>query len=172
MRRLHLLRHAKSSWDDDELRDRDRPLAPRGRKATKRLARWLSTQDVRPRLVVCSSAVRTRETLQRILPSLDEPEVWTEVALYAARAELLLDRARALPDEVDEVMFVGHNPGLADLLLLLARPGPLRRRAEKKVPTGTLATLEADVSRWIDLEPGRARLVAFVVPRELKRARK
>jgi phosphohistidine phosphatase len=73
-----------------------------------------------------------------------------------------------LPDEAEEAMLVGHNPGLADLLLLLAAPDDLRERAEAKVPTGALATLEADIDRWADLEPGGARLVSFVVPRQLK----
>jgi phosphohistidine phosphatase len=168
VRRLHLLRHAKSSWDDQALRDRDRPLAPRGRRATKRIARWARKHDVRPQLVVSSSAVRARETLQGVLPGLGEPEVWTEVALYAASVETLLERVQALPDEANEAMFVGHNPGLGELLLLLAGPGELRERAEAKVPAGALATLEADVERWAELEPGGMRLVSFVVPRELK----
>ena len=168
VRRLHLLRHAKSSWDDRALSDRDRPLAPRGRRATIRLARWARKHDVRPKLVVSSSALRARETLQGVLPGLGEPDVWIEVALYAASAETLLDRVRALPDEAEEAMLVGHNPGIADLLLLLAEPGELRERAEGKVPTGALATLEADIESWSELEPGGARLVSFVVPRELK----
>jgi phosphohistidine phosphatase len=167
VRRLHLLRHAKSSWDDPVLRDHDRPLAPRGRKAAKRIARWAGKHKVNPQLVVSSSAVRARETLRGVLPGLGEPDVWFEPALYAASAETLLDRARALPDDVEEVMLVGHNPGLGNLLLLLAEPGDLRERAEEKVPTGAIATLETDVARWSDLEPGGARLVAFVVPRDL-----
>lgn len=163
-----MLRHAKSSWDDEALRDRDRPLAPRGRRATKRIATWAREHDVRPQLVVSSSAVRARETLQGVLPDLGEPEVWIEVALYAGSAETLLERVQALPDEAEEAMLVGHNPGLGDLLLLLAEPGELRQRAEAKVPTGALATLEADIERWADLEPGGARVVSFVVPRQLK----
>jgi phosphohistidine phosphatase len=168
VRRLHLLRHAKSSWDDDALRDRDRPLAPRGRRASKRIASWARKHDVRPQLVVSSSAVRARETLRGVLPGLGEPEVWIEVALYAASAETLLERVHALPDEAEEAMLIGHNPGLGDLLLLLAAPGELRERAEAKVPTGALATLEADIERWADLEPGGAQVVSFVVPRQLK----
>ena len=168
MRRLYLLRHAKSSWDDDALRDRDRPLAPRGRRASRRIASWARKHDVRPRVVVSSSAVRARETLRGVLPGLGKPEVWIEVALYAASAETLLERVRALPDEAEEAMLVGHNPGLADLLLLLAEPSKLRERAEAKVPTGALATLEADIEHWADLEPGNARVVSFVVPRQLK----
>jgi phosphohistidine phosphatase len=168
VRRLHLLRHAKSSWNDPVLRDRDRPLAPRGRRATMRIASWAGAHDVRPRLVVTSSAVRAQETLQGVLPALGDPEVWVELALYAASADMLIQRVRALPDEAEEAMLVGHNPGLGNLLVLLAEPGKLRERAETKVPTGALATLDADVACWADVEPGGARLVSFVVPRELK----
>jgi len=168
VKRLFLLRHAKSAWDDPALRDRDRPLAPRGRKAAKRVARWARKHEVSPQLVVCSSAVRARQTMQRMLPSLGEPEVWIEVTLYAAGAETLLARVQALPDEADDVMLVGHNPGLMELLLLLAAPGKLRERAAGNVPTGALAELEADVVRWADVSPGQTRLARFVVPRELK----
>ncbi len=111
--------------------------------------------------------MRAQQTLQRVLPGLGEPTVWVEVTLYAGGAETLLARIRTLPDEVDEAMLVGHNPGLRDLLLLLAAPSSLRERAHENVPTGALAELEADVERWADVSPGEARLTKFVVPREL-----
>jgi phosphohistidine phosphatase len=167
VKRLYLLRHAKSAWDDPTLRDRERPLAPRGRKAAKRIARWARKHDVRPELVVCSSAVRAQETLRRVLPGLGKPTVWVEVALYAADAETLLQRVHALPAEVDSAMLVGHNPGLMDLLLLLAAPGRLRKQAQENLPTGALAVLELDVDGWRRAAPGAARLQEFVRPRDL-----
>jgi len=167
VKRLFLLRHAKSAWNDPTLRDRDRPLAPRGRKAAKRVGRWARRHDVRPQLVVCSSAVRARQTLERVLPGLGEPAVWIEVTLYAAAADTLLARVRALPEEVDEAMLVGHNPGLMELALLLAAPGPKRKRARSNVPTGALVELEIEAGRWADVEPGEARMTRFVVPRDL-----
>jgi phosphohistidine phosphatase len=100
--------------------------------------------------------------------SLGEPGVWIETTLYAADAETVLGRIRALPDEVDEAMLVGHNPGLMEVLLLLAAPGKLRKRAAVNMPTAAIAELEADVKRWGDVMPGEARLTTFVVPRELK----
>jgi phosphohistidine phosphatase len=123
---------------------------------------------VRPQLVICSSAARAQQTMRLVLPSLGEPEVWVEVALYAADAETLLARIWALPEEVDEAMLVGHNPGLMEVVLLLAAPGKLRDRAAVNVPTGALAQLDADVTRWADVTPGETRLTNFVVPRELK----
>jgi phosphohistidine phosphatase len=167
-RRLHLLRHAKSSWDDPALRDRDRPLAPRGQKAVARIERWVREHDVRPQLVLCSDARRARETLEGVLSGLDAPDVRIEEGLYAASAQTIVERLRSLPHQVDEVMLVGHNPGLADVLLLLAEPGELRERAQAKVPTGALATVEGELAGWSELEPGCARLVSFVVPRDIR----
>ncbi len=122
---------------------------------------------MRPQLVVCSSAVRARQTLERVLPGLGDPAVWIEVTLYAAAADTLLARVRALPEEVDQALLVGHNPGLMDLALLLAAPGPERKRARSNVPTGALVELEIEAARWADVEPGRAHMTSFIVPRDL-----
>jgi phosphohistidine phosphatase len=167
VKRLRLLRHAKSSWDEPRLDDRDRPLAPRGRKATDRLAIWIAAHEVAPDLVVCSPAVRARETIDPLLGGLGSPEVVIEDRLYVASASGLLERVRDLADTLEEVMFVGHNPGLAELGLLLARRGVLRDRVAAKLPTGALVTLEADVSRWSAIGPGTADIVGLVLPREL-----
>jgi phosphohistidine phosphatase len=168
MLRLHLLRHAKSSWDDSTLADAERPLAPRGRKAAKQIAGWAAEHDVRPTVVVCSTALRARQTLQRVLPGLGRPEVSTEDSVYGASTRSLLARVQALPDEVEEAMLVGHNPGMQSLVILLAEPGELRDRAAAKLPTGALATLDADFSGWAEIKAGQMRLVSYVVPRDLK----
>ena len=86
---------------------------------------------MRPQLVLCSDARRARETLEGVVPGLDTPEVRFEDGLYAASAESLLERLRSLPDDIEEVLLVGHNPGLRDVLLLLAEPGELRASARK-----------------------------------------
>ena len=168
MKRLHLLRHAKSSWDDSSLDDRDRPLAPRGRKAARHLARWLEEHDVKPELALCSPALRATQTLDRVLAELGSPEVAVDDGLYHASATELLDRVRKLPDAVREAILVGHNPGLGDLCLLLARPGPERDRVAVNLPTGALATLDLDASSWAELEPACAELAQVVLPRELE----
>ena len=89
MKRLHLLRHAKSSWEAPVAADIDRPLAPRGRRASADLARWLAASDVRPDLALCSTAVRARETLDAVLGAFpDRPDVVYDDALYGeANAE-------------------------------------------------------------------------------------
>jgi len=167
MKRLHVLRHAKSSWDDAALADRDRPLAPRGRKAAKRMARWAEAHELRVDLVVCSPALRATQTLDRLVDSLGSPEVVVDEAVYHAWAEQLLARVQEIPADVGDAMLVGHNPGLQELCLLLARPGRERERVEQNLPTGALATLELDVQDWTAAEPGCAELTRLVIPREL-----
>lgn len=167
MRRLHLLRHAKSDWGDPSLGDHDRPLTSRGRRAASSMAEWMETNGVRPAVVLCSTAVRARQTLDRVLPALGDPVVSYEEGLYHVTGEDLLARLRELPDGAGEALLVGHNPGLQDLAVDLAAPGPERDRIAAKLPTGGFVALGADVPRWSDLAGGSAAVVVFVTPREL-----
>ena len=164
--RLHLLRHAKSSWDDPRLDDHSRPLAPRGVKAGRQLATWIGDHGPHPTLVLCSTATRARETLELVLPALGDPDVSFEDGLYHASAGALLERVRALEGEPDDVMVVGHNPGLQDVALLLSVRSPDRERIATKLPTGALVTLET-TTPWALVAPGSARIVELVLPREL-----
>jgi phosphohistidine phosphatase len=168
MKRLYLLRHAKSSWKDASLPDHDRPLAGRGRRAAKAVARYLREQDIQPELVVCSTARRARETLARIEPALGKPAVLVEGELYAASADALLERLRSVPDDVGSVMLIGHNPSLQELALGLARRSNTVAELEAKYPTAAVATLELLVARWQELDRDTAKLVALVRPRELE----
>ena len=119
--RLWLLRHAKSSWDDAGVRDEDRSLAPRGERAADRMRAYLETNDITPDLVLCSSALRARQTLARVLPALGpDLEVRIEAALYTFDAGVLIDRLRLVPAEAASVLLVGHNPALQDLAGRLA----------------------------------------------------
>jgi phosphohistidine phosphatase len=164
VKRLFLLRHAKSSWDEEGLADRDRPLAGRGRRAAKAMARHLKDEKIAPELVLCSPARRTRETLERIGPS---GEVRIEDDLYGASATGLLGRLQEVPDEVESVMLIGHNPAIEELALGLAAGGARLEDMERKFPTGALATLTVPDS-WRELGPDSAELVAFVAPKELR----
>jgi phosphohistidine phosphatase len=168
MKRLYLLRHAKSSWKDESLPDRERPLAGRGRRAADAMARHLDEAGVTPQLVLCSPARRARETLDRIRSSLHGAEEQVEADLYGADAAELLDRLRRLPEDVDSVMVIGHNPALQDLALDLARPGPAAHELAGKYPTGALLELEFPVDRWSELGEGGGELVAFIRPRDLE----
>jgi phosphohistidine phosphatase len=151
MKRLYLLRHAKSSWDDASLADHDRPLSGRGRRAADAIGQHLRDEGIAPDLVLCSSAARTRETLERIgLSGVVEHD------LYGASATELLARLRDVPPSVESVLLIGHNPGTHDLALVLTG------EPADKYPTGALATIELD--EWT---AGSGRMIAFVRPREL-----
>jgi phosphohistidine phosphatase len=169
MKRLYLLRHAKSSWDDPTLTDRDRPLAPRGRRAAGIMGEHLHQQGIAPELVLCSGSRRTRQTLERISPGLGTgADVQIRSELYAASAAELLEVLRDVPDAVESVMVIAHNPGIQDLALRLVGGGRDLARVRRKFPTAALATLEVDGS-WRELGPGRTVLVSFVKPKELSR---
>ena len=166
MKRLFLLRHAKSSWDDPGLDDRDRPLAPRGRRASELIAGHLRREGIAPSLVLCSSARRTRETLERVIPALDASDVSMEDGLYGASSGGLLERLREVPEDIESVMLVGHQPAIQELALDLAGDGAELARVRAKFPTAALATL-LFAGEWSELAPGSAELVAYVKPKEL-----
>jgi phosphohistidine phosphatase len=124
---------------------------------------------IAPALVLCSTARRATETLDAILPALEPPpDVRREDDLYGATADELVRRLRDVPPSVPSALVIGHNPGLESAALVLAGSGDpsLLARLREKMPTGGLATLELD-GEWTEAAPGTARLLAFVVPREL-----
>lgn len=160
-KQLFLLRHAKSSWDEPSPGDHDRPLAPRGRKAAKRIGAHVRREQIRVALVLCSSARRTRETLDLVASA---GEVRIERELYGATAADLLERLRRVPDDVDAVMLIGHEPAIRDLAVRLI--GGESELTDRKFPTAALATLTF-TGPWSALAPDHAELAAFVRPREL-----
>jgi phosphohistidine phosphatase len=160
-RHLLLLRHAKSSWDDPSLADHDRPLAPRGRRAAKRIRAYVRREHISVAVVLCSSARRARETLDRVAPP---GEILIERELYGATSAELLERLHRVPDVVSAVMLIGHEPAIRDLAVLLIGRGS--ELADRKFPTAALATLTFS-GPWSTLAPDHAELAAFVTPREL-----
>ena len=167
MKRLLLIRHAKSSWDDPALADHERPLAPRGEKAAERIAEHLSASDVAIDLVLVSTSRRTHETLERLSNAFGEAEVLVEDDLSGARAGGRRDRLHGGPDAVEAGAVIAHNPGIQDLTIELARDGPHVGRALKKFPTAAVAVLEFDAP-WSGLAEGGARLMSFTVPKDLE----
>jgi phosphohistidine phosphatase len=166
--RLWLLRHAKSSWGDPSVEDRDRPLAPRGERAADRMREYVVAEGIRPALVLCSSALRTRQTLARVLPALEpELEVRVESSLYTFDATPLLERLRAVPDDVASVLLIGHNPAIHELAVMLAARGDRLDQLAQKYPTGALAEIELPASSWHGVGERSGELTRFVVPRVL-----
>jgi phosphohistidine phosphatase len=168
MHTLYLLRHAKSSWSDSSLPDHARPLAKRGRRDAKVIAKHLVRIGIAPELVLCSSAERTRETLELVRPALGSAStVQLEPELYAASSAELLERIHIIPEQVASAMVIGHNPGLQDLAGILASAGERLERLKAKFPTAALATLTLPNTTWRGLSRADAVLAAYVVAKEL-----
>ena len=166
MHMLHLLRHAKSSWQDG-VEDHERPLNRRGREAARRLGRDLPAIAGGIDLVLCSSAVRARETLDLALSGFAaRPRCLIEGGLYLANCEKLLDRLRRLGESDGNVLVIGHNPGLHELAVALAAPDTAQSRelAKGKFPTAARASLSIS-TRWAALAGSRHPLVDYVVVR-------
>ncbi len=163
--RLILTRHAKSSWDDPALPDHDRPLNARGRRAADALGRWLASRGDVPGEVLCSDALRTRQTWESIAPHLPgAPPATLKPALYHAGPDVMLAVLRHASAPV--VMMLGHNPGIAEFAeRLVARPpaDPEFRR----YPTGATLVASFEGDDWGEAGFARASAIDFVVPREL-----
>lgn len=132
------------------------------------MATYIHSAAVRPDLVLCSPALRARQTLEHVRASLGGAEVVIDPELYAFDARPLLARLRKVPDAVASVMMVGHNPALHELATLLARSGDGRSDLVTKYPTGALAELELAVASWSAIDAGGGVLTRFVTPRTLK----
>jgi phosphohistidine phosphatase len=173
MRRLLLLRHAKAEQDSGE-GDFARPLTARGRDDAMRMGRALDTHAYIPAFVLCSPAKRTVETFELLAPELAKvPQVEFQKGLYLASARKILDAIHNVALDIQELMIVGHNPGMEELAGRLARKpqgkaeAKYRETMREKFPTCALAVLDFDASAWRDIEPGSAALTDFLRPKDL-----
>ncbi len=169
-RLVYLFRHAKSSWSNPELDDFDRPLAPRGERACETMAEYFRLADIHPELVVCSAALRARQTLEGVRPGLGEnPAVRHYRGLYHAGPQAMLNRLRRTPDDVRTVMLIAHNPGMHTLAQRLVGTGAEEdlHRLSENLPTAALALLVYRGDSWRNLEEASCELHSLVVPRDL-----
>ena len=168
---LSVLRHAKSSWDDPELADHERPLAKRGTRDAARVGALMLTDKILPDLILCSGAVRARATLTLVLSRLGRarPQIVFDEALYQAEPPDLIERLLATERSVRHVMMVGHNPGLHALALTLTASGAHKDLARLVLgfPTAALAVIDFELATWDKIAPGQGRLRLFVTPRQL-----
>ena len=173
MRRLMLLRHAKSDWSSPGQRDQDRPLNERGREAAPKMGAYMVRHALVADLIVASPATRVVETLDLVLAAFDRrPKVQSEAGVYGAGPNALLDIAKGTPHAVHSLLLVGHNPGLGELAALLIASGEVvaRQRLIEKFPTAGLAVIDFALDDWTKLHPRAGRLDRFVVPRALDTA--
>jgi phosphohistidine phosphatase len=163
MKTLILARHAKSSWKHPQLTDHERPLNKRGRTDAPRMAAHLARNHPRPALIVTSTAERARITAETLAhafgPGPGAPR--QEPELYLATPGTLLAIARALDDQADSAMLVGHNPGMTDFINLLCEAGL------DNLPTCGVARIGFDLLHWSAIEPGSGELLSLDVPKGL-----
>jgi phosphohistidine phosphatase len=170
-RQLLLLRHAKSSWDDPSLADHDRPLGKRGRKAAAAMRVAILSRGLAPDLALVSTARRTRDTFAALEPLPRSSRVMFLDALYHASPAAMLELLHEVEMSRRCVLLVGHNPGLMELATLLAGDeGVFAQRLASGFPTGAMALFEVQ-DPWSKFSAGSAKLIDFVVPRELKGAK-
>jgi phosphohistidine phosphatase len=168
---LSLLRHAKSSWRNPSLPDRERPLASRGIADAPMMGRAMTERGIDPELVLCSSARRTVDTLALVLPELKiEPKVAYEDALYHASPAEMLEMLRAIQPGASRLMIVGHNPEIQRLALDLIGSGPkqMRDRIQEKFPTAGLAVINFTAGLWSSVDINSGSLNLFLAPRDLR----
>ena len=169
MRRLLLLRHAKSDWPDG-VDDHGRPLAKRGRRACPLMGRYMADEALVPDLAVVSTAQRARETWRLVRPAFARDIVQhDEPRIYEASAGAIQDVIRETEPGVRSLLLVGHNPGLHDLALQLI--GKASRsdlsRLRLKYPTAGLVVIDFRIGQWSEASAGPGRLERFETPKSV-----
>lgn len=162
MKTLIVMRHAKSSWEEPELEDIDRPLNKRGRRDAPFMGKVLELKGVRPGMIVTSPAVRALTTAQAVAEELRYPadSIKTEQRLYEASAGQLLDVVRSWSDPVDNVLLIGHNPGLTDCI------NQLTCAEIANFPTSGIMSIDFDVKHWKDVKEAGGQMRYFEYPKK------
>lgn len=162
-RRLILTRHAKSSWDDPLLADHDRPLNTRGKRAARELGDFLASRGMEPEEVLCSSALRTRETWNGVASAVMEtrPEVRLVEALYHASPDVMLAVLRTAT--APTVMMIGHNPSIAEFAAMLPARPPMAPEF-RRYPTCATLIVDFQAEDWLGVKPGDGSVMEFFLP--------
>lgn len=161
MKTLFLVRHAKSSWEDATLPDRDRPLTDRGNRDAASMGKRLAERDVKLDMILSSPAIRALTTAEIIAKKLDyrRKDIVVSDRLYACEADDLLDVIHGLGDKLKQVMLVGHNPELAELAHRLSSE-------ITEMPTCAIARFGFDVKSWSDIGKATPARVVLDYPKK------
>lgn len=174
MKYLTLIRHAKSSWDDDSLDDHDRPLNERGLRNAPVVGRFLAKTYLGangtpallpfPNQLITSTALRAKRTAEIIASELNGPEPVTDHRLYLAEPKSLLHHVREFDRVWRHVMIFGHNPGISAFAARL-----LKRQDIDEMPTCAVALIELPLDNWCDTDWGEARLIGYITPKLIEK---
>jgi phosphohistidine phosphatase len=164
MRRLTLVRHAKSDWKNADLKDFDRPLNRRGQKEAPQMAELLAAQQVRVDLLLTSPAVRALETARVFARALNYPprRLKSDERLYLAQPKEILEVVRGIGSRVRHLMLVGHNPGLSEFAQALSNDSELG-----ELPTSAVYAVDLDIRSWGDAKFGDALNPSLMHPKSL-----
>lgn len=163
MKTIYLLRHAKSSWKDESLSDIERPLNGRGQKASETMGAFLKREKVMVDLVLSSSAVRARQTTDRLLAAANiSTDVRFDERIYEAEVQRLLEIVKQIENTKKSVLLVGHNPGFEEFLEWLTG-------TFDTMPTATLAKVVLKTSSWSGVREKAGTLEWIVKPRQLQK---
>lgn len=169
MRQLHLLRHAKASWELAGELDYERGLTERGLADCELMREVVAALDPAPDLVLCSGARRTRETLEAVAPALPkQTNVAFDDRIYQATTGRLIELLKEVDPAIEAVLMVGHNPSCHDLAVELSADGPELQSVAGSFPTAALASLEIE-GVWSELDASGATLTQFVRPKTLRK---
>jgi phosphohistidine phosphatase len=162
MKKLYLVRHAKSSWDDPSLDDIDRPLNQRGKKDAPEMGERLKKQNILPDLLISSPGKRARSTANKIAKKIGYPKKDIQVhdALYHGSDDMLINIIRKLPDAVERVMLFGHNPGFTGFANQLCNINIYN------IPTAGIVAIDFHTDSWKEVETGKGELVFFDYPKK------
>jgi phosphohistidine phosphatase len=165
---LYFLRHAKSSWSDATIDDHDRPLQAKGKKRAEAQRDSMAKHGIRVDLVLCSTALRARQTYDIVASALGSPEVRYEAGIYEAEPQDIIGMVNRLDDRYDNVLIVGHDPTFQMLAanLAMTATGDAMDRVKRKFPTCGLATLTFGDAGWGGVAKGVGHLEAFHVPQD------
>ena len=169
MKKLILMRHAKSDWNTDAKSDRDRPLNKRGRRDAPAMGAWLNDNGYRPDRVLSSPSLRTRQTVELVKEELELKKnqvSWVE-DLYHPGLSDMLNLLQKAHGDCQALMLVSHNPGLEELLLYLSNESPALSDSGKLLPTAAVAVLCCDAAGWLTVQ-GSYTLETLQRPRELQ----
>ena len=145
MKKLLVMRHAKSSWDDPTLSDHDRPLNKRGFRDAPRMGRWLAEQNLRPDLVLSSTASRAVETVKLVVAEFTQPpRVEFDASLYLATQSQWRSTIPLYADQEETLLIVGHNPGLEHLINTLTG-------RHETIPTAAIVHLVLNCDSWEEI---------------------
>jgi phosphohistidine phosphatase len=161
MKKLLLLRHAKSSWADASLPDFERPLNERGQRSAPLIGKFMRQRKIQPDLIICSPARRTRETIALVLEAAGiQTETRYDERIYEATTSRLIEIISEIEDDKREVMLVGHNPGFENLLERLTGQA-------ERMPTAALAMVILNADTWSEAAAKGGYLEEFVKAKEL-----